>query len=47
MTREGTVERGTSKGKMGTNISEHNMHGMGDKQIQITFSSNKSLTCSM
>ena len=47
MTTEGTMERDTSKGKMGTNTSESNMHGIGDKQTQITFSSNKSLTCSM
>ena len=47
MTTEGTVEGYTSKGKMGTNISESNMHGMGNKQTQITFYSNKSLTCSI
>ena len=45
MTTEGTMERDTSKGKMGTNTSESNMHGMENKQTHITFYSNKSLTC--
>ena len=44
---EGTMEGDTSKSKMGTNTSESNMHGMGKKQTQITFYSNKSLTCSI
>ena len=47
MTTEGTMEGDTSKGKMGTNTSESNVHGMGTKQRQITFCSNKSLTCSI
>ena len=45
MTVEGNLEGDNSKGKMKTNISESNMHGMRNKQTQITFCSNKSLTC--
>ena len=36
------MEGHTAKGKMVTNTSEGNMHGMGNKQIQITFYGNKS-----
>ena len=42
MTTDGTMEGDTSKGKMGINTSESNMHGMGNQQTQITFYSNKS-----
>ena len=47
ITIEGIMEGDTSKGKIGINTSESNMHGMGNKQTQITFYSNKSLTCSI
>ena len=47
MTTEGTMEGDTSRGKMGTNTSESNVHGMGNKQTQITFYGNKSLTYSI
>ena len=47
MTVEGNTEGDTSKGEMGTNTSESNIHGMGNKQTQITFYGNKSLTCSI
>ena len=37
MTVESTVEGDTAKGKMGTNFSEGNIHGIGNKQTHITF----------
>ena len=47
MTTEATMERDTSKGKMGINTSQSNMHGMENKETQITFKSNKSLKYSI
>ena len=47
MTVEVNMGGDTAKGKMGTNTSEGNMHWMENKQIQITFYGNKSLTCSV
>ena len=43
MTVEGTMVGDTAKGKIGTNY----MHGMGNKQTQIIFCGNKSLTFSI
>ena len=43
MAVEGTMVGDTAKGKIRTN----NMHGMGNKQTQIIFYGNKSLTCSI
>ena len=47
MTVEGNMEGDSANGKMGTNTSEGNMHEIENKQTQITFCSNKSLTCSI
>ena len=47
MTAEGTMEGDTAKGKVVTNTSEGNMHGIGNKHTQITFYGNKGLKCSI
>ena len=47
MTVEGNMKGDTAKGKMGTNTPESYMQEMENKQTQITFYSNKSLTCSI
>ena len=47
MTLQSNMKGDTAKGKMGTNTLKGNMYDMQNKQTQIAFCSNKSLTCSV